>query len=84
MCIAMISFSVNNVKNFEINPSHLIKPFCYITKKSSQKRKYLNNEKVKCQMLRSNEKHFSLLLALSCQKLSRISQRAFKSQCTEE
>ena len=44
----MISFSVNNVKNFEINPSHLIKPFCYITKKSSQKRKYLKNEKVKC------------------------------------
>ena len=31
--------------NFEINLNFLIKPFFYITKKSSQKYKYIENEK---------------------------------------
>ena len=34
-----------NVINYEINLILLIKPFLYMTKKSSQKFKYLENEK---------------------------------------
>ena len=45
--------------DFEINLIFLIKPFCYMTKKSRQKFKYLENEK---SFLRWNKKHFSSFL----------------------
>ena len=41
----MICRPVYDAINFEINLSFLIKPFFYITQKSSQKFKYLTNEK---------------------------------------
>ena len=31
--------------NFEINPIFLIRPFLYMTKKSKQKTKYIQNER---------------------------------------
>ena len=45
MCITIVSEPVWDVIEFEINLIFLIKPFRYITKKSRQKLKYLDNEK---------------------------------------
>ena len=45
MCIAVVYFPGCDVKNFEINLMFLIKPFFYMTEKSRQKLKYLENEK---------------------------------------
>ena len=45
MCNTLVCFPGRDVKNFEINLIYLIKPFFYMTKKSSQKPKYLGNEK---------------------------------------
>ena len=44
MCMAVVSFLGCDVINFEINLIFLIKPFLYMTKKSRQKFKYLENE----------------------------------------
>ena len=45
ICIVTISCPVCDVINFEINLRYLIELSFYITKKSRQKFKYLNNEK---------------------------------------
>ena len=45
MCVAIVCFSGCGVINFEINPIFLIKPFFYMTEKSRQKYKCLENEK---------------------------------------
>ena len=45
MCIIIICCPVFDVINFEVNLNLLIKPFFYITKKSWQKFKYLENKK---------------------------------------
>ena len=45
MCITIVSEPVCDAIEFEINLIFLIKPFRYITKKSRQKLKYLDNEK---------------------------------------
>ena len=45
MCIAIACLPGCDVMNFEINLIFLIKPFLYMTKKSTQKLKYLENEK---------------------------------------
>ena len=44
MCIAMVCEPGCDVINFEINLIFLIKSFSYMTKKSRQKREYLENE----------------------------------------
>ena len=44
MCIAIICFLVCDVIKFEINLSLLIKPFSYMTKKSGEKLRYLENK----------------------------------------
>ena len=45
LCIENAFFSGCDVINFEVNLLILIKPFFYLTKKSRQKFKYLENEK---------------------------------------
>ena len=45
MCIAIVCVPGCDVRNFEINLIFLIKPFLYMTKKSTQKFEYLENEK---------------------------------------
>ena len=45
MCIATVCFPYCDTINFEINLVLLIKPFFYMTKRSGQKFKYLENEK---------------------------------------
>ena len=42
---SIVCFPSCDVKNFEINLIFLIKPFFYMTKKSKQKFKYLENER---------------------------------------
>ena len=44
MCIAIVCQPGCNVLNFEINFIFLLRPFLYMTKKSKQKLKYLQNE----------------------------------------
>ena len=44
MCIVIVCFLVFDVINFKINLIFLIKPFFYMTKKSRQKLKYLENK----------------------------------------
>ena len=45
MCITIVYQPGCNVIKFEVNLIFLIKPFQYMTKKSRQKLKYLENEK---------------------------------------
>ena len=45
MCIAIVCYSGRDVIKFEINFIFLIKSFFYVTKKSRQKFKYLENKK---------------------------------------
>ena len=45
LCIAFVCFSGCDVITFEINLISLTKPFFYLTKKSRQNFKYLENEK---------------------------------------
>ena len=45
MCIAIACFPRCDVISFGINLFFLIKPFFYVTEKSTQKSKYLENEK---------------------------------------
>ena len=61
MCNAIVCWPGCDVTNFEINLIFLIKPFLYMTRKSKQKRKYLENEK----SFSWNKKHFSSLLKVS-------------------
>ena len=44
VCIAIVCFPGCDVINFEMNLIFLIKPFFYMTEKSRQKFKYLENE----------------------------------------
>ena len=44
LCIAIVCFPGCDVINFEINFIFLNKPFSFLTKRSSQKFKYLENE----------------------------------------
>ena len=60
-----------------INLNFLIKPFCYMTKKSRQKFKYLENEKRFWGEIKSIFYHFSSR-AFSCQKLSQTWECTFK------
>ena len=59
MYIAIASFPADDVINFELNLSFLIKPFFYITKKSRQKFKYPKSEK---SHEKKNKKHFPSIL----------------------
>ena len=59
MGVAIIYFPVCDVMNFKINPGFLIKPFSYMTEKSEQEFKYLQNEK---SFLGEIKKHFSSFL----------------------
>ena len=45
MCIEIVCYLGCNIINFEVILIFLIKPFLYMTKKSRQKFKYLENEK---------------------------------------
>ena len=45
MGISIVCFPGFDIKNFEINLIFVIKPFYYMTKKSRQKFKYLENKK---------------------------------------
>ena len=45
MCIAIVCFPGCDFKNFEIKFIFLMKPFFYMSKKSREKFKYLDNEK---------------------------------------
>ena len=45
MCITILCCPGRDVTKFKINLLFLIKPFCYITKNSGQKLKYLENKK---------------------------------------
>ena len=45
MCITIVYSPDCDVTKFAINLIFLIKPFCYMRKKSRQKLKYLENEK---------------------------------------
>ena len=67
-CITIVCLPGCDVINFEINLIFLIKPFCYKTKKSCQKRKYLENEKSFWGEIKNIFHH--LKRAFSCQKLS--------------
>ena len=44
LVIPIVCFPGSDVANFEIHLAFLIKPFFYMTKKSIQKFKYLENE----------------------------------------
>ena len=58
MCIAIICKSGCDVMNFEVNFIFLIKLFSYMTKKTWQKRKYLENEKSFLDEIKTNFHHF--------------------------
>ena len=58
MYIAVVCFPGCDLINLEINLIFLIKPFLFMTKKSRQKFKYIENE----ELLRWNKEHFSLFL----------------------
>ena len=45
MCIVMVCLPGWDIINIEINLIFLINPFFYVTKKSRQKIKYIENEK---------------------------------------
>ena len=63
MCITIVCQSGCDVINFEISLIFLIKPFCYTTKKSRQKLKYLENEKSFWGEIKSIFHHFKGLSA---------------------
>ena len=58
MCIATVCFPYCDTINFEINLVLLLKPFFYMTKKSGQKFKYLENEKSFSSKTKSVLHHF--------------------------
>ena len=76
MCIVIVCEPSRDVINFEINLIFLIKPFSYMTNKSRQKLKYLENEK---SFQREIKGIFHLFyMAFRCQKLSQTLECAFK------
>ena len=58
MCIAIVCFPGCGIINFEISLIFLIKPFFYLTKKSRQKFKYLDNKKSFRDEIKSIFHHF--------------------------
>ena len=76
MCIAITCLPCCNVVNFEIKLVFLIKPFLYMTRKSRQKLRYLENEKSFQGEIKSNFHHFQT--DLSCQKLFQTIECSFK------
>ena len=74
--ILIICFLGCDVMNFEINPIFLIKLLFYMTKKSRQQPKYLENEKSFKGEIKIIFHHF--WRAFSCQKLSQIWECTFK------
>ena len=74
--IVIIYFPVFDVINFWINLNVLIMPFSYLTKKSEQKFKYLNNEKSFQIEIKSIFHHFER--AFSCDILCQTCECAFK------
>ena len=68
MCIAIVWEPGCDVINFEINVTFLIKSFCYMTKNSRQKFKYLENEKSFWGEIKSILHHFKrVFIAKNCQ-----------------
>ena len=68
MGIIIVCWPGYDVIKFEINLIFLIKPFCYMTKKSRQKFEYLENEKSFWDEIKSIFHHFQR--AFICQKFS--------------
>ena len=69
-CVRTVFLPDCDVINFIINLIFLIKPFCYKTKKSKQKLKYLENEK----------SFWGEIKSIFCQKLSETKECIFKSR----
>ena len=67
ICITIARKPGCDVIKFEINIIFLIKPLCYMTKKSRQNLKYLENEKSFWREIKSIFHHFQR--TFSCQKL---------------
>ena len=76
MYITIVCFPSCNVMNFEINLIFQIKPFLYMSKKSRQKFKCLENEKGFWDELKRIFHHF--WETFSCQKLSQTRECLFK------
>ena len=76
MCITIVCYPGCDVIKFEINFISLVKLFCYMTKKSRQNFKYLENEKSFWGVIKSIFHHF--YRAFNCQKLSQTKECAFK------
>ena len=68
MCVAIVSFSGCDFMNFETNVIFLMKPFFYMTKKSRQKLKYLENKEDLQAEVKSIFHHFQW--TFSCQTSS--------------
>ena len=77
MCITIVYLPGCDVINFEINLIFLIRLFCYMTKKSRQKFKYLENEKNFWGEIKTIFHDF--WWALICQKLSQTWECAFNN-----
>ena len=78
MSIAIICFPGCDVINFEINIIFLIKPVFYLTRKSRQKFKYLENKKSFYVEIKSIFHHFKR--AFCSQNLSQTLECAFKTK----
>ena len=67
MCITIVCYPGCDIIKFEINRIFLIKSFCYMTKKSRQKLKYLENKKSFWSEIKSIFHHFQgLWVAKNC------------------
>ena len=77
ICFSIACFQACDVINSEIKLVFLVKLFCYMTRKSRQKFKYIENEKSFWGGIKSIFRHFEK--ALSCQKLSQTWECALKS-----
>ena len=78
MLVVIVSLSVCDVINFEINLSFIIKPLFYMTKNSGQKSKYLKNKKSISHKIKNIFHDFKGVS--SCQKLSQTQEwTTFKS-----
>ena len=75
MCITIIYWPSCDVIKFEINSIFYIKQFCYMTKRSRKKLKYLENKKSFWGEIKSIFHNFERLF--SCQKLSQTWDCAF-------
>ena len=75
MCITIVCKLGCHVRNFVINLIFLIKPFCYMTKKSRQKFKYLENKKSFWGEIKSIFHYFQR--AFNCQKWSQTWESVF-------